>query len=301
MMRILFGILLALTSTVVTAADLSNCTLCKKWNEDQVPFRVFGNTWYVGVHGLSSILITSPQGDVLIDGDLEISPPEIENHIRKLGVHLGDIRLILNSHVHFDHAGGLAALQEATGAPVAASPWSAAVLKSGGVAKDDPQHGVLYPISPVARVRAVHDGETLHVGSIAITAHFTPGHTPGGTSWTWRSCEGSRCLNMVYADSLSPISAPDFKFSDKVHHPRVLAEFQRSFRVIASLPCDILMTPHPGRSHTWRRLAERKAGNADAFIDTSACKAYINAARKRLAGRLAKEQAVRKPQTSLDK
>lgn len=298
MKHILASVLLLLSATGAIAADLSNCSNCKAWNEDQAPFRVFGDTWYVGVHGLSSILITSRQGDVLIDGDLEISPPKIEAHIRKLGFRLKDIRLILNSHVHYDHAGGIAALQKAAGAEVVASPWSAAVLKSGQVAKDDPQYGVVHSIPPVSRVRTIHDGETLHVGSIAITAHFTPGHTPGGTSWTWRSCEGSRCLNMVYADSLSPISAPGFKFSDKMHHPHALKEFQRSFRVLASLPCDILLTPHPGGSATWRHLAERKAGKADAFVDASACKAYVDAARKSLARRLAEERATPTPGTS---
>ncbi|HET9784743.1 MAG TPA: subclass B3 metallo-beta-lactamase [Terriglobales bacterium] len=219
------------------------CPNCAAWNAPQAPFRVYGNTYYVGPQGLSSILITSPAGDILIDGDLAESAPQIAAHIRALGFRLSDVKLILNSHVHYDHAGGIAALAKLTGARVAASPWSAQVLRSGRPAADDPQHDILLPIAPVPAVAEIHDGETLRAGDLAITAHFTPGHTPGGTSWTWRSCQQGRCLDLVYADSLTPVSAPGYRFSD---HPALLAAFQRSFAWLRSVPCDILLTPHLG-------------------------------------------------------
>jgi metallo-beta-lactamase class B len=152
-------------------------------NTPQQPFRIFGNTYYVGTHGVASILITSERGDVLIDGDLAQSAPMIADHIHALGFRIEDVKLILNTHVHCDHAGGIAALQRLSGAAVRASPASTVILARGGVSPDDPQLGIAAPIGPAARVSVVADGETLHVGSLAITAHFTPGHTAGGTSW----------------------------------------------------------------------------------------------------------------------
>lgn len=155
----------------------------------QQAFRIYGNTYYVGTHGLSSVLIASEGGHVLIDGALPESAPLIAANIRSLGFRIQDVKLILNSHAHFDHAGGIAELQRLSGARVAASRWTADVMKKGEVPRDDPQFGALRPIARVARVETFEDGETLRAGSLAVTAHLTPGHTPGGTSWTWRSCE----------------------------------------------------------------------------------------------------------------
>ena len=140
--------------------------------------------YYVGPRGLSAILVTSAQGHVLIDAALPESATAIASSVRALGFEVEDIRLILNSHVHFDHGGGIAELQRMSGATVAATPWSATVLSSGKVPPSDPQFGVAPLIAPVKAVRTVKDGETLRVGPLAFTAHETPGHTPGGTCWT---------------------------------------------------------------------------------------------------------------------
>src|SRR5580700_2496661 len=168
----------------------SSCTHCAEWNVPQAPFRIYGNTYYVGPHGLSSILIASDSGLVLIDGALPESTEQIVANIRSLGFRIEDVKLILNSHVHFDHAGGIAELQRLSGARVMASKWSAAVMRTGGVGRGDPQFGAVAPIAPVKNVHELRDGESFRVGPIVITAHLTPGHTPGGTSWTWKSCEG---------------------------------------------------------------------------------------------------------------
>ncbi|HEY8054670.1 MAG TPA: subclass B3 metallo-beta-lactamase [Terriglobales bacterium] len=243
MWRRVMGVVVMGVALAAQQPGAAKCSQCAQWNGAQKPFRVYGNTWYVGPQWLSSILITSPEGDVLIDGDLAESAAAIAGHIRELGFRPADVKLILNSHVHYDHAGGIAALQKLTGARVAASPWSAAVLSSGQPGRDDPQFGILPPIAPVPAVEEIHDGETLRVGDVAITAHFTPGHTPGGTSWTWRSCEGARCLNLVYADSLTAAAAPGYKYSE---HPELLAGFERSFAWLRQVRCDILLTPHLG-------------------------------------------------------
>ena len=262
------------------------------WNAPQAPFRIYGNTWYVGPHGLSSILVDTGHGLALFDGDLPESAPQIEAHIRALGFQVRDVKWIFNSHTHIDHAGGIAALQRASGAQVLASTAGARALESGGVDPRDPLYGSVPDYTPVRHVRTVRDGETLHLGNVDITAHYTPGHTPGSTAWSWMSCEGERCLHMVYADSLSAVSAPKFRFSD---HPRYLAGFRRSIAVVAALPCDILLTPHPGASDFWKRVQRRKSTrNAALLIDRRACRRYAASASEDLRARLAREQSTAK-------
>jgi len=264
------------------------------WNAAQKPFNIYGNTHYVGVHGLSAILITSSEGHVLIDGALPESAAPIAAHIRELGFRVEDVKLILNSHVHFDHAGGIAELQRLSGATVAASESSAEVIKTGGVGRDDPQYGTLSPIAAVAaaHVKTVKDGETLHVGPIALTAHLTPGHTRGGTSWTWQSCEKSRCLNIVYADSLTAVSAENFLFTNSREYPHALQDFEKSFATVSALPCDILLTPHPEVSGLWEKIGKRDQGaGPDALVDPAACGHFVDGARERLRKRVADERA----------
>src|SRR5688500_18546918 len=165
--------LLVLSSTTACAQSgdpptrpypAANCANCAAWNQPQAPVRIHGNTWYVGTRGLTALLITSPEGHVLIDGALPNSAPLILANVRALGFDIRDVRLILNSHVHYDHAGGIAALQRASGARVAASRPSAPVLERGTSAAGDPQHGELLDFPPVRNVRRVADGETLRVG-----------------------------------------------------------------------------------------------------------------------------------------
>jgi metallo-beta-lactamase class B len=263
----------------------AQCPSCAVWNAPQKPLRIFGNTWYVGTKGLSAILITSPQGHVLIDGGIPASAPAIIANIRTLGFLVEDVRLIVNSHAHFDHAGGIAELQRASGADVAASPWSAGVFRAGQSGASDPQFGLLLPYAPIRdRLRTFADGETLRAGGISLTAHFTPGHTPGGTTWTWRSCDGDVCKDMVYADSQTPVSADGFFFTRSTTYPTAIADFERGFKVLENLSCDILITPHPSASNLWERV------QAGTLVDSSACKRYAANARAALAKRVAKEQ-----------
>ncbi len=268
----------------------NSCPNCSTLNKAQPPFRIFGSTYYVGTHGLSSILITSPAGHVLIDGDLPESAVLIAGNIRLLGFRIEDVKLIVNSHVHSDHAGGIADLQRRSGARVAASEWSAEVLRRGGVGKGDPQYGTLSPLAAVKNVSTFRDGESLKVGKITITPHLTPGHTPGGTSWTWKTCEGSLCYDMVYADSLSPISAPGFRFTNSREYPHAIEDFGKSFAFFEATPCDVLITAHPEVSRFWDRLALREKGvKPDPFIDSGACHKLAESAREKLRQRLADE------------
>ncbi|HEY0178805.1 MAG TPA: MBL fold metallo-hydrolase, partial [Dokdonella sp.] len=179
-----------------------------------------------------------------------------------------------------------------TGADVAASPSGAAALRAGRVAPDDPQAGFGGRFPPVARVRAVADGDTVRVAELAVTAHFTPGHAPGSTTWTWTSCERGRCLDVVYADSLYPISAPGFHFLADATHGDLSARFRDSIRTVAALPCDILISVHPEFSGTDRKLRELAARPAaNPFVDAGACRAYARIFEKMLAVRLEQENA----------
>jgi metallo-beta-lactamase class B len=256
----------------------AQCPSCAEWNAPHDPVHVFGNTYWVGTAGLGSILVASPQGHILIDGGLPESAPQIAAHIQALGFRVEDIKLILNSHAHYDHAGGIAELQRRSGAQVAASEPSARAISTGHATPDDPQATIALAYPPARAVRLIADGETVTVGPLALTAHLTPGHTPGGTTWTWQSCERDSCHTIVYADSLTPVSSDEYRYSD---HRELLDGFAHSFDVIEHLPCDILLTPHPAASGLWERP----------LVDPDACTRYAAKGREALAKRLASESA----------
>lgn len=281
----------ALASGQSSAPASSSCDNCAEWNRQQEPFKIYGNTYYVGPHGLSSILITSKAGHVLIDGALPESAAQIAANIRSLGFRVEDVKLIVNSHVHFDHGGGIAELQRLSGAEVAASPWSVEVLTKSGVGKGDPQFGGIPPVALVPRATTLRDGQTLRVGDIKLTAHFTPGHTPGGTSWTWKSCEGKRCLSLVYSDSMTAVSSDSFRFSDSREYPTAVHDFEKSFAFLRSTPCDILLTSHPDASGLWQRLEDRRKGiKPDPFVVPNACRELAGRASEQLRRRLESEK-----------
>jgi len=259
------------------------------WNAPQEPFALYGNTYYVGTGGISSVLITSKAGHILIDGASPDGPKQIVQHIRQLGFRVEDIRYILSSHEHFDHAGGIAELQKLSGATVLASPEAAKVLRSGQPDKGDPQYINLQPLAPVANTRAVRDGEVVKLGPIAVTARFTPGHTKGATSWTWRATEGGKTVDVVYADSLNATTADGARFDGNPGYPAARRDLERSIATVAALKCDVLVSAHPEFSGLWERKAKQpQLGNA-AFIDRDACRDYAAGARKALAKKLESE------------
>lgn len=261
---------------------------CKDWDDydkPAPPVRIFGNTYYVGTCGISSILITDAAGDILIDGGTDKDADLIAANIRKLGFRVEDVRYLLNSHEHFDHVGGLAQLQSMTGAQLVSSPAGAHALHEGMPTADDPQAGLKQSF-PTARVdRVVQDGEQVRIGNNVLIALATPGHTPGALTWHWGSCQGGVCRQIVYADSLTPVSDKTYRFSD---HPAYLATYRASIAKVAALPCDILITPHPSASDMVNRFALGKP-----LDDSSACKNYASALTKQLDDRLAKEAAAK--------
>ena len=247
------------------------CDNCERWNEPQEPFRIYGNTWYVGTSGLSSLLIETAEGLILIDGGLPQSAALIDANIRGLGFDPREITAILLSHAHFDHAGGIAALQRFSGATVYTSLEGVKTLESGQLQTNDPQFvegSEDSGIPAVKNVVALADRENVSVGGVDVMAVYTPGHTPGGTSWAWESCALDTCYDMVYADSLTAVSAQGYRFSDGPAANQLID----SAGAIADLDCDILMSPHPFFFGMQEKLERRAEGNP--FVNNVACMIY---------------------------
>jgi metallo-beta-lactamase class B len=261
------------------------------WTQPRAPIRVHGDTYYVGTEGISSVLIRTDEGLILLDVGMPQSAPQVEDNIRTLGFAVEDLKYVLSSHTHVDHAGGIAAVVHDSGATAVSSPIGAQSLRAGHVSADDPQASdtanAAFPA--VERVREIADGEVLKLGNVAVTAHFTPGHTPGGVSWTWKSCEGGRCLDMVYADSLNAVATGNYRFA-----PGHVSRFRQSIQTVRALPCDILFSVHPEQADDitkLNRLAAQRDPNP--MIDPTACAALANTFDAKLDKRIADEQAVR--------
>jgi metallo-beta-lactamase class B len=252
-------------------------------NKPAPPVGIHGNSYLVGTCGLSSVLIVGDQGDILIDGAGEQDAELIAENIRALGCRVQDIRFILTSHEHFDHAGGIAQLQRMSGATVVASAPAAKVLSTGVPAPDDPQFGVVKLFPPAQVGRIVRDGDEVRLGNLMVAAMATPGDAAGSISWRWVSCGGGVCRTIVYADILAPVSNATYRFSD---HPAVVAAFRSSLAKIAASPCEILITPTPSASDLPERLALGQP-----LLDPNACRNYAAARSKDLDQRLAKEGA----------
>lgn len=262
----------------------------QRWLGPQTPFRVFGQSYMVGFEGLSVGLIRTGEGLILIDGAVPQSVQALEANIRKLGFSIRDIKYILSTEPHYDHAGGIAALARDSGATVLAGARAVEALRSGEAAPADPQASILPRQPGIKRLRAVKDGEKIRLGNTVVTALSTPGHTAGSTSWAWRSCEGGRCLDIVFAASLNPVSADDYRFSDPAHRA-IVDSFRVSFAKMRTLPCDILLTSHPEQPETKdgaARLARIRTPNP--FIDRGACRAYAESRENALDERLKREQ-----------
>ncbi len=272
------------------AEQAIHCSKCEDWNQPQAPFRIHGNTWYVGTRELSAILVTGPKGHVLLDATLPQSVPQILANIRALGFKPTDVKWILNSHAHFDHAGGIAAMQRASGAKVGASASGAAALRAGEIGNDDPQYegasNVHYP--RVQHVQVLADNQDIAVGPLHLRAMMTPGHTPGSTSYTWRSCEGKDCRQIVYADSLTSFSLGKYRYTGGQGRPDVSGKFAASIERIRNAPCDIVLSTHPGATEILERHAASTPAH-NAFIDPKGCQVLAEGAADALKQRLQRE------------
>jgi metallo-beta-lactamase class B len=284
-MSLTLAVLAAATAVAPTPADpaagraiIKQCEGKETFSDPAPPARIFGNVWYVGTCNVSVLLITGPQGHILVDAAVEESVPQVLANIRKLGFNPKDIGLIVSSHEHFDHVGGLAALQKATGARFVATAEAAKVIRSGQVSPADPQAQEIHGSRP-ARVNFIlKTGDVFSVGPLRITAFATPGHTEGSTSWYWQSCEGAGnnrdCRTITYVDSLTALPLGTYRFAD---HPDRVAMFRKTFAEVEALECGILLTPHPSASAMFERMS-----GAQPLADPDACKTLVAGARERL-------------------
>jgi len=252
------------------------------WRQPVAPFRIADHTWYIGTEGLSALLIDTPQGAVLIDGGMPQAADMLLQRMRDVGIAPGDLRWILVSHAHADHAGPVAKVKRATGARIAANAESAAMLARGGT--DDIHFGDDITFPPAQTDRLLQDEEVVQVGDIALVGHFTPGHTPGSTSWTWTDTKDGKPVRIAYADSLS---APGYKLIGNPRMPRIVEMYKATFAKVRALPCDLLLTPHPDASG-WT-----PANAANPHPSPKTCADYAGEMEAKFDAELAKQRAAK--------
>ena len=255
------------SDAVIDAAErapLDPFAVSGRWNKPFAPFTVIGNIHYVGAEGASAFLITTPKGHILIDGILAQSVPQIIANIRALGFDIRDVKFMLNSHAHIDHAGGLAGLQRASGATMVASAGDRPTLEAGAIGFG-PTKGMAFP--PVRVDRVIADGGTVSLGGTTLTAHLTPGHTQGCTTWSMsvRGADGAphtavfHCSTTVAGQALVPESWPG-----------MVAAYRATFAKLRAMKADVLLAPHDNFFDLEARRARQIAGDANAFVDPAA-------------------------------
>jgi metallo-beta-lactamase class B len=243
------------------------------WTEPFPAFHIAGNLYYVGSKGLANYLVTTPQGNILINSDLESNVPMIEASIEKLGFKFKDTKVLLISHAHWDHDAGSAKIKEMTGASYMVMDADVPVVESGG--KSDFQYGnrpgFLYPAAKVDRV--LHDGDEVRLGGAVLVAHLTPGHTKGCTTWTMKVTEGGKTYNVVIVGS--PNVNPGYKLIHNENYPRIAQDYERMWNVLKSLPCDIFLGAHGGYFGLEEKYPLMKDGGANPFIDPGGYKKFV--------------------------
>ncbi|HYU32088.1 MAG TPA: subclass B3 metallo-beta-lactamase [Thermoanaerobaculia bacterium] len=277
-------LLLSLPPTLAAAqADATS----RSWNQPVEPFRIADGLYYVGASDITSFLITTPQGHILIDGGFEETVPLIRASLKKLGFRLEDVKVLLNDHAHYDHAGGLAELKKLTGAKLVASEGDAPLLAAGG--HGDYALGDKFLFPPVVADRTVRDGDTVSLGGVTLTAHLTPGHTKGCTTWTMKAKDGNRTLDVVFAGSLTVF--PGVTLAVNPRYPGIAGDFAHSFQLLKGLPCDVFLSSH-GSFFDLTEKAERlrKGETPNPFVDPQGYRGYVEGMERRYQTQLAEER-----------
>ena len=278
------AVLLSLCSVCLLAASGPYAPANPRWNRPAEPFRIVGNLYYVGASDVSAFLIATPAGHILLDTGFRETVPIIEKNLEKLGFHLADIRLVLALHAHYDHAGGIAEIKARSKARFLASPADAPQFSRGGTG--DFAFGNTYPFPPVSPDGLLREGVPVGLGGVWLTPHFTPGHTPGCTSWSTTILEGPRSYRVVVACSLT---APGYRLVGNLRYPDILRDFESSFAKLRALPCDIFLTEH-GWDFDLDRKKRQKAQDParNPFVDPEGYLQYLDrsqaAFRKQAAG-----------------
>ncbi len=279
----------ALGAAFLATAAQANPPTDPVWLKPVEPFRIVGNVYYVGSEGLAAYLIVSPQGDVLVDGALPENAPLIERNVAKLGFRMGDVKVLVDGHAHFDHAGGLARLKADSGAELWASAGDRWALEHGRHRGDDNYGGATFP--PVKVDRVVRDGETIRLGDIQLTAHLTPGHTPGCTTWSLPVSDRGRALKVLFAGCFS--NGGNILVGNRAY-PTIVADYRASYRKLKAMQADVVLPEHPDFVDLLGREQKAKAGDLDAFIDPTALEKILAWAEPGFEKELAKQQAAKK-------
>jgi metallo-beta-lactamase class B len=281
-----FALLLATLASL--ASSTGTRAQSPDWTEPFPPFRIAGNLYYIGSKGLASYLVTTPQGHVLINSDLEANVPMLQQSVQALGLKFSDVKILLISHAHWDHDAGSAKIKQLTGAKYMVMDADVPVDESGG--KADFQYGgdtaTQYPPTRVDRV--LHDGDTVTLGGATLVARLTPGHTKGCTTWTITEQQGGRDLNAVII--CSPNVNPGYKLVGNAKYPTIAEDYERSFRVWKSLRCDIFLGAHGSYFGLEAKYAQMKAGKTDAFVDPKGCADFVAEREQAFRKELAKQR-----------
>ena len=256
----------------------------KEWTAALAPFRIADNLYYVGSQDLTSFLIVTPKGDILLDGGVPENAPMILDHIRALGFDPHDIKILLNSHAHFDHAGVLAEIKVQTGAQMVASRADTPVLESGGKA----DFFFAKPMfQPVKVDRIIDDGDTVALGGVTLAAHITAGHTRGCTSWSMPLTVDGQAKQALFICSLTIL--PGYRLSGDPNYPNLGQDFARSIKTLRALPCDVFLASHGSFFDlTRKREALLKGAEPNPFVDPAGCRAYIDRGEASLQSNLAR-------------
>ncbi|HEY1802596.1 MAG TPA: subclass B3 metallo-beta-lactamase [Terriglobales bacterium] len=242
------------------------------WRQPAEPFRIIGNLYYVGSADLTSYLFVTPKGNILLDVGLQENVPLVEANIKKLGFRMEDVKILLNSHAHFDHAGGLAEVKKLTGAKFIASAGDAPELARGG--RNDFAFGNRYNYPPIKADRIITDGGKVELGGMTLTAHPTPGHTRGCTTWTTEISDGGKTYHVVFVCS---VSFPGYKLVNNPKNPHLVADYQHSFQVLRALPCDIFLASHGSFFDLPGKIAELKQNPShNPFIDPAGYRQFLD-------------------------
>ena len=276
----------SLTGATLTCATIVHAQVPPAWTRPTAPFHVVGPVHYVGTEGLAAYLIKTRDGAILIDGTMAENVPAIERNIVASGVRLRDVKVMLLSHAHFDHAAGLAGLKRATGARLTAGAADRTALESG-IPPGETSYGVI--AFPAVKVdRAIRDGGTVTLGGVTLTARATPGHTPGCTSWTMRVVERGRPLDVLFPCS---IGVAGNRLVGNRRYPGIVADFRASFAKLGAMRADVVLPFHPEQGDVFGRKARRDAGDADAFVDPGLLDRLVAEARAAFAADLARQTA----------
>ena len=259
--------------TLIVPASNAPAPVQNDWTEPFPAFRIAGDLYYVGSKGLASYLVTTPEGHILINSNMEANVPMIRASIESLGFKFGDVKILLISHAHWDHCAGSAMLKRLTGAKYMVMEGDVDVVESGG--KTDFQYSndptALYPPTKVDRV--LHDGDEVKLGGATLTARLTPGHTKGCTTWTMKVNDGSKSRDVVIIGS--PNVNPGYKLAGNTAYPGITDDYEKTFRVLKSLSCDYFLGAHGSYFDMETKYAQFKAGNSSALIDPAGYKNYV--------------------------